>query len=155
MNPCPCGYYGHKLVDCRCTPDVRLRYQSRISGPLLDRIDIQMEVGAVDPATLAKDADGETTAVIAARVQAATNLQLKRQGKRNQYLTTREIDQYCKLDKEAKALLKWAMESFHWSSRAYHRILRVARTIADLSQSDDIHDPHVMEAVQYRRALRE
>ncbi|MRW87272.1 YifB family Mg chelatase-like AAA ATPase [Pseudoduganella sp. FT26W] len=153
MNPCPCGYTGHKSIACRCTPDVRLRYQSRISGPLLDRIDIQMEVGAIDPHVLAASADGEPSAVIALRVQAAADLQVLRQGKRNQFLTPREIDRYCKLDKPAKAYLRWTMERFHWSGRAYHRILRVARTIADLARSDTIHEPHVAEAVQYRRAL--
>jgi magnesium chelatase family protein len=86
-------------------------------------------------------------------VQAAADLQVLRQGKRNQFLTSREIDRYCKLDKPAKAYLRWTMESFHWSGRAYHRILRVARTIADLARSDIIHEPHVAEAVQYRRAL--
>ncbi|MYM37604.1 YifB family Mg chelatase-like AAA ATPase [Duganella sp. FT94W] len=155
MNPCPCGYYGHGGIVCRCSPDMRLRYLGRVSGPLLDRIDIQMEVGAVDPAILALDADGEPSAVIAARVQASADLQHKRQGKRNQFLTTREIDQYCKLDQSAKHYLRWAMETFHWSGRAYHRILRVARTIADMQCSDIIHEPHVSEAVQYRRALRD
>ncbi len=128
--------------------------QSRISGPLLDRIDIQMEVGAVAPEILAADADGEPSQLIAARVQAATDIQLQRQGKRNQYLSTREIDHYCKTDKPGKARLKVAMEHFQWSGRAYHRILRVARTIADLEQAERISEPHISEAVQYRQALR-
>jgi magnesium chelatase family protein len=153
MNPCPCGYTGHASVACRCTPDIILRYQNRISGPLLDRIDIQIEVASVSPDTLAAAADGEPSAAIAARVQAATTLQLNRQGKRNQYLTPREIDHYCKLDRLSKSKLKQSMESFHWSGRAYHRILRVARTIADLAKSDRIEEPHMSEAIQYRRAL--
>ncbi|RFP10586.1 MULTISPECIES: YifB family Mg chelatase-like AAA ATPase [unclassified Duganella] len=155
MNPCPCGYDGHISGICRCTPDIIQRYQGRVSGPLLDRIDIQLEVGAVDPDILAADANGEPSRVIAARVQAATDRQLQRQGKRNQYLSTREIDQYCKLDRPGKASLKLSMECFHWSGRAYHRILRVARTIADLAGSERILEPHVSEAVQYRRALRD
>ncbi|TFW17906.1 YifB family Mg chelatase-like AAA ATPase [Duganella callida] len=155
MNACPCGYRGHKTVVCRCSNDVVARYQSRISGPLLDRIDIQIEVAAVDPDTLAAAADGEPSAVIAARVQAAANLQQRRQGKRNQYLSPREIDHYCKMERPAKAMLKRTMEHFHWSGRAYHRILRVARTIADLGGSDIILLPHMTEALQYRRALLE
>jgi magnesium chelatase family protein len=155
MNPCPCGYFGHQSVGCRCSPDVRLRYVNRISGPLLDRIDIQMEVGSMHPDILAAGADGEPSAVIAARVQAAANRQLLRQGKRNQYLTPREIDHHCKLDRPSKAKLKHSMEQFKWSGRAYHRILRVARTIADLAGATSIELPHIKEAIQYRRALAE
>ena len=129
--------------------------QSRVSGPLLDRIDLHVEVGPVAPEILAADADGESSLVIAARVQTATDVQLQRQGKRNQYLTTREIDHLCKPDKHGKAKLKESMEHFHWSSRAYHRILRVARTIADLAGSERVLEPHVSEAIQYRRALRD
>jgi magnesium chelatase family protein len=153
MNPCPCGYFGHAQVGCKCSPDVILRYQNRISGPLLDRIDIQMEVSSVHPDVLAADTYGESSALIAARVQAAASLQLKRQGKSNQYLTPREIDLYCKLDRTSKTRLKNTMEFFHWSGRAYHRVLRVARTIADLSKSERIMEPHLSEALQYRRAL--
>ena len=155
MNPCPCGYRGHPSEVCRCSHDVVQRYQGRVSGPLLDRIDIHMEVGPVDPEILAADADGEPTTAIAARVQAATDLQLQRQGKRNQYLNTREIDQYCKPDRAGKAWLKQSMQQFQWSGRAYHRILRVARTIADLAGSERILEHHVREAIQYRRALHE
>lgn len=155
MNPCPCGYSGHISGVCNCSPDLIRRYQSRVSGPLLDRIDMQMEVAAVNPEVLSADADGEPTTVIAARVQAAADIQLERQGKRNQYLTTREIDHFCKPDKAGKAHLKQAMEHFQWSGRAYHRILRVARTIADLKQAERISQPHVAEAIQYRRALRD
>ncbi|MQA20828.1 YifB family Mg chelatase-like AAA ATPase [Rugamonas rivuli] len=154
MNPCPCGYLGHTSGLCHCSPDLIQRYQGRVSGPLLDRIDIQMEVAAVDPEILAADADGESSRTIAARVQAATDIQLQRQGKRNQYLSTREIDQYCKPDRPGKAQLKQSMQHFQWSGRAYHRILRVARTIADLAGSERILLAHVSEAIQYRQALR-
>jgi magnesium chelatase family protein len=155
MNPCPCGYLGHSSGVCRCSPDLIQRYQNRVSGPLLDRIDIQIEVGPVDADILAAEADGESSSAIAARVQAATKVQLQRQGKRNQYLNTRDIDRLCKLDKQGKALLKRSMERFQWSGRAYHRILRVARTIADLANSERITEAHVSEAIQYRRALPE
>ncbi|WP_343732672.1 YifB family Mg chelatase-like AAA ATPase [Duganella sp.] len=155
MNPCPCGYHGHASVACRCSPDVRLRYQNRVSGPLLDRIDIQFEVGSVHADILAAAADGEPSAVIAARVQAAVNLQLERQGKRNQLLNPREIDHYCRLDRPGKAQLRESMEQFKWSGRAYHRILRVARTIADLDRAANIQLKHIKEAIQYRRALSE
>jgi magnesium chelatase family protein len=100
-------------------------------------------------------ADGEASRVIAARVQAAVNRQVQRQGKHNQYLTPREVDHYCMLDRPGKALLKLSMQRFHWSGRAYHRILRVARTIADLAGASSILLPHVKEAIQYRRALQE
>jgi magnesium chelatase family protein len=155
MNPCPCGYHGHRLVLCRCSPDVIQRYQGRISGPLLDRIDIHMEVAPVDPDIIAAACDGESSAVIATRVQAAANLQLQRQGKHNQFLTTREIDHHCKMTRPAKAILKHSMQQFQWSGRAYHRILRVCRTIADLKGVDIMQLDHMMESIQYRRALKE
>lgn len=151
----PCGYEGHSSGLCHCSPDLIRRYKNRVSGPLLDRIDIQIEVAPVDPEVLAAEAYGESSLAIAARVQVATDVQLRRQGKRNQYLTTREIDQLCKPDKPGKAVLKQSMETFHWSGRAYHRILRVSRTIADMAGSERILEAHISEAIQYRRALRD
>lgn len=155
MNPCPCGYLGHASGKCHCTPDHVRRYQSRISGPLLDRIDVQIEVTALDPSTLAVDADGESTAAIAQRVHAAHQRQLLRQDKPNQRLGTRDIDRYCRLDADGDNVLRVAMLHFQWSARAYHRVLKVARTIADLAGSDAVLAEHVSEAVQYRRGLRE
>lgn len=154
MNPCPCGFHGHPAEPCRCTPDQIQRYQNRLSGPLLDRIDIQIEVNPVAADILSAAADGELTATIAQRVQAAATVQQQRQGKRNRDLSTREIDQLCQLDRAGEHCLRAAMQTFHWSARAYHRVLRVARTIADLKGCARITLPHVKEAIQYRRALR-
>jgi magnesium chelatase family protein len=155
MNPCQCGYLGHISGKCHCTSEAVLRYQDRISGPLLDRIDIQIELAAVDPLVLALDADGEPSAAISARVERAYRRQIKRQDKSNQRLTTREIDHYCRLDREGEGVLRASMQQFHWSARAYHRVLKVARTIADLDGAERITAKHVSESVQYRRSLRE
>ncbi|WP_342120835.1 YifB family Mg chelatase-like AAA ATPase [Pseudoduganella sp. OTU4001] len=155
MNPCPCGYLGHPANCCQCTPDQVLRYQSRVSGPLLDRIDMHIEVGPVPPDILQADASGELSHAIAARVAAAFERQLERQGKSNQALTPREIDRYCRPDAAGQAVLRKSMSQMLWSARAYHRILRVARTIADLTGEKQIGFKHVSEAVQLRRALRE
>ncbi len=154
MNPCPCGYSGHPAQQCRCSFDAITRYQGRISGPLLDRIDMQIEVGPVEAETLQLAEDGESSQTIALRVEAALQRQLARQRKSNRYLTSREIDRYCKPDRAGQAVLHKTMLKFHWSARAYHRVLRVARTIADLDASAGVHEKHVLEAVQFRRGLR-
>lgn len=155
MNPCPCGFLGHASGRCRCSPDTVLRYQGRISGPLLERIDMQIEVAAMAPESLGAAADGESSALVAERVAQAFQRQLMRQDKSNQCLSSREIDQYCQLDNAGEQLLRNAMSRLHWSARTYHRILKVARTIADLAGEPSIAARHVGEAIQYRRALQE
>lgn len=132
-----------------------MRYQNRISGPLLDRIDMHIEVGPVPPAVLQADANGELSGVIAARVAAAFERQLERQGKANQALTPREIDRFCRPDAAGQATLRDSMRKLLWSARAYHRVLRVARTVADLAGDRQVSARHVSEAIQLRRVLRE
>jgi magnesium chelatase family protein len=155
MNPCPCGYLGHPANKCRCTPDIVARYQDKISGPLLDRIDMQIQVGALPHDDLLKQADGEASEIVAKRVADAFAIQQRRQDKNNNALSTTEIDVHCKPDAPGEQLLRAAMTRLNWSARAYHRVLKVARTIADLAGADVIGQSHVAEAIQYRRALRE
>jgi magnesium chelatase family protein len=131
------------------------RYQNRISGPLLDRIDIQIEVAALATEELAKLTAGESSTTIAQRVDAAARRQRARQGKYNNHLSPSEIDLHCRPDETSEQLLRTAMTRLHWSARAYHRVLKIARTIADLDQSAQIAPQHVAEAIQYRRAVRE
>ncbi len=154
MNPCPCGYLGHPGGKCHCTPDQVARYRGRISGPLLDRIDLQIEVPALPESDLTGQADGESSAAIRARVEAAYQRQQRRQGKPNAELATGEIERFCQPDPEGALLLKQAIGRLGLSARAYHRILKVARTIADLSVDESVHGNHVAEAIQYRRFER-
>jgi len=152
MNPCPCGYLGHSNGKCRCTPDQVTRYRARISGPLLDRIDMQIEVPTVPQQELMKQqTTGEKSNVIRERVEKAHRLQLNRQGSTNSRLSVKEIDKYCVLDAASENLLKQAISRLNLSARAYHRILKVARTIADLAGVEKISNQHIAEAVQYRR----
>jgi magnesium chelatase family protein len=154
MNPCPCGYLGHFSGKCRCTPDQVARYRGRLSGPLLDRIDIHIDVPAVPEAALTGPATGEHSAAVRDRVAAARATQLARQRKLNTELTTRETEKHCRADEAAERLLKAAIARLNLSARAYHRVLRLARTIADLAGAGVIGAPHVAEAVQYRRIDR-
>jgi len=151
MNPCPCGYLGHYNGKCRCTPDQVARYRSKISGPLLDRIDIQIEVPAVPQEALLKQADGEASTTIQQRVEAARQRALTRQGKPNAQLSVSEIDVLCIPDAAGAALLQQVITRLNLSARAYHRVLKVARSIADLAGSEHIFTSHIAEAVQYRR----
>ncbi len=153
-RPCPCGYLGHFNGKCRCTPDQVARYRGKISGPLLDRIDIQIEVPAVPREVLLTQADGEASSNIQARVEAARQRSLQRQSKPNAQLTVPEIDTLCAPDAQGAALLQQAITRFSLSARAYHRVLKVARSIADLAGSENILTAHIAEAVQYRRMDR-
>jgi magnesium chelatase family protein len=155
MNPCPCGYGGHKTIACRCTPDQVARYQDRISGPLLDRIDMRVEMSSLTEQEHGQLPDGEPTRAVAERVREAHDRALGRQGKPNDQLGSRELQVACPVAGAVKSLLHAAAVRLGWSMRAYNRVLRVSRTIADLAGAADIATPHVAEAIQYRRALRE
>jgi magnesium chelatase family protein len=151
MNPCPCGHCGDRSGRCRCTPERIARYRGRISGPLADRIDIKLEVPAPREAELLAAAAGEPSAAIRSRVEAARGVQMARQGMANCLLGTREIDRYCETDREGDQLLRHALARMLLSARAYHRVLRVARSIADLAGVATITAEHIAEAIQYRR----
>jgi len=151
MNPCPCGHLGDPSGKCRCTPDQIARYRGKISGPLLDRIDLKIEVPRPREAELTDKNGGESSVGIRERVRAARARQFARQAKPNAWLLPRETAQHCTVDAEAEALLKQAIARLTLSARGYHRLLRVARSIADLEARDQIASAHVAEAVQYRR----
>ncbi len=155
MNPCPCGYYGHPTRPCTCPPGAVNKYMNRISGPLLDRIDLQVEIMPVEFEQLAGRPEGETSEAIRARVITARELQARRYADTpgvhcNAQITPRLMEKYCSLDAESTAILRKAMTKYDMSARAYDRILKVARTIADLDGSDTIRPLHIHEAVGYR-----
>ena len=152
MNPCPCGWLGAAHRNCRCTPDQVTRYQSRLSGPLLDRIDLHVEVAALPMHELLEVPAGEPSAQVRERCMAARGRAMDRQGKTNQALLPGEIDIHAPLDAAASAFLQRAATRLGWSARATHRVLKVARTIADLAGSARIEIAHLAEAVQYRRS---
>jgi len=150
MNPCPCGYAGDDSGRCRCTMDQIQKYRGRVSGPLLDRIDMHIEVPALPREQLLKKrASGESSAIVRRRVQSARTRQVQR-GQYNAGLDNRQIENYCKLSDSNVALLEAAIERLGLSARAYHRVLKVVRTIADLDHSDAIKTNHVSEAIRYR-----
>ncbi len=153
MNPCPCGYLGHSSGRCRCTPDQVARYRGRISGPFLDRIDLVVEVPSLSHADLTGTAEGESSATVRATAERAFRTQTQRQSKTNARLGPREVQRFCALGSQADDMLRHAMERLHLSARSYHRILKVARTIADLEGAGAISTHHVAEAIQYRRSL--
>ena len=165
MNPCPCGYYGDTQKPCTCAHAVVTKYQKRISGPLLDRIDIHIEVPRVDYEKLSGDRMGETSESIRARVQAARNIQQSRFTNSqftnhqstdiicNADMRLGEIRRFCRLQDEGQRLMRAAMTQLNLSARAYHRILKLARTIADLAGSEEIQSAHLAEALQYRPKL--
>ncbi len=149
LNPCPCGYHGQ--ARCRCTPDQVKRYLSKLSGPLLDRIDLSIEVPAITATELQTTPAGEASADVRQRVIQARQKQYARQQCANSQLSEGLIDQYCKADPASLQFLRTASEKLQLSARAYHRVLKVAQTIADLAQSPLIQTPHIAEAIQYRR----
>jgi len=154
MNPCPCGYYGDPVRECSCSAMAIARYQKRISGPLLDRIDIHVEVPRVDYEKLADKRKVEDSATVRRRVQDARERQLQRfTGTKltcNAEMGPAEVRDFCQVDPSAEKLLKAAMQQLHLSARAFHRVLKLARSIADLAESDTIAANHVAEAIQYR-----
>jgi len=150
-RPCICGYLGHYNGRCHCTPDQVLRYRNKISGPFLNRIDIHIEVPAVPAEDLTRLSNGEMSSVVRARVETARAKMITRQGKENTRLTTREIDSYCTPDAKGVTLLMHAISRLGLSARAYHRILKLARTIADVAGAERVSGAHVAEAIQYRR----
>jgi len=154
MNPCPCGFLGDPKRECSCTFLQVQRYRTKISGPLMDRIDIHMEVPPVQYKDLAAAGGGESSAEILARVKAARKIQAERFQKMkiytNAHMNSRQIRKFCALDSQSGDLLERAMEKFGLSARAHSRILKIARTIADLGASEEITSAHVAEAIQYR-----
>ncbi len=156
-RPCPCGYFGagaQAARECRCSPDQVGRYRSRLSGPLLDRIDLQIEVMAVAPAALMALPEGDATTVVAARVAAARERQMARQGRPNAELSAAEIARYCATDAAANRFLLSAAERLGWSGRRLHRSLKVARTIADLAGAEEVGVAAIAETLQMQRAVQ-
>ncbi len=155
MNPCPCGHYGDPLKECRCSLSDIIRYRKRLSGPLMDRIDIFVDVPRVDYDKLTGDGHGETSAEVRSRVSGAAALQEQRLSESratcNADMTARDVLEFCHLTPRGKEVLHTAMRQLHLSARAYHRVLKVSRTIADLDSADLIDTPHVAEALQYRK----
>jgi magnesium chelatase family protein len=153
MNPCPCGHLGNPLRSCRCSPEAVSRYRNRLSGPLLDRIDLAVTVPVLPPSELDAAPSGDRSATVAARVARARERALARQGKPNAALGPSELDLHAPLRPAARALMQQAATKLGWSGRAYHRVLRVARSIADLAGHEALDTSAVAEAIQWRRPL--
>ncbi len=156
FNPCPCGYLGDMKHNCKCTPTQVQRYESRLSGPLLDRIDMHLEVPSVPYKDMSSADSGESSALIKERVEQARSIQKKRFEQRKNYysngqMTPKDIKKFCILDTPSEKLLEQAVDRLGLSARSYHRILKISRTIADLDQSENLQTKHIAEAVQYRR----
>jgi magnesium chelatase family protein len=158
MNPCPCGWLGDASGRCACTPDQVARYRSRVSGPLLDRIDLTLDVPSLPAAELvasdAAHASPPVSAAVRQRVMAARSRQLARQGKPNARLAAADMAQHCRTDREGARMLAQAIDKLAFSARGYHRVLKTARTIADLAGDDAIAPRHVAEALSYRASNR-
>jgi magnesium chelatase family protein len=154
MNPCPCGYLGDPASRCRCTTDQIQRYRARISGPLMDRLDMHVEVPRIPTADLQMSSSAESSSIIRNRVLRARDIQWQRQGKCNSRLQAAEIERWCVLDPDSQVLMARAMQKLALSARAYHRILKVARSIADLEGKEFIIQAHVSEAIALRRLDR-
>ena len=160
MNPCPCGYYNHPEKDCMCPPGMVQKYLNKISGPLLDRIDLHVEVTPVSFTELSSKEKGESSNDIRKRVIESRDIQEKRYIEdemvhSNAQMSSKQLQKFCNLDKESREMLKMAMEKLNLSARAYDRILKVSRTISDLSNSENIESQHIAEAIQYRSLDRE
>ncbi|MEJ7655266.1 MAG: ATP-binding protein [Chloroflexia bacterium] len=155
MNPCPCGYRGDPTKECRCSSSAIDRYQKRLSGPLLDRIDIHVEAPRVEYEKLSASTTGERSGAIRERVEAARSVQRRRFGEgstvQNGTMGLGDIRRHCPLDDASAGLVRSAMRQLNLSARAYHRVLKLGRTIADLADSEDIRPAHIAEAIQYRR----
>ncbi|HDI46057.1 MAG TPA: ATP-binding protein [Candidatus Omnitrophica bacterium] len=157
MNPCPCGYFGSRIRECHCTPYQIQRYLTKVSGPLLDRIDIQIQVPAVDYAQLSQELPAESSVQIRKRISSARKIQYKRfkASKLNSRMNKKELKKFCQLDESCQNLLRMAMEELKLSARAYDKILKIARTIADLEGNEKITTTHISEAINYRSLDRE
>jgi magnesium chelatase family protein len=154
MNPCPCGYYGDPVKSCTCSESAITRYQRRLSGPILDRIDIQVSVPRVEFEKLTSDRLGEPSRLVRERVEKARQIQYERLGSSarstNGDMIPREIREFCRLDRESQNLMRGALQQLGLSARAYHRVLKLSRTIADLAGEKDILVVHLAEALQYQ-----